>query len=214
MFIENQKEPLAEYRDKSPLAIQYFGFASYDNAPNKYFYNCEGGLFFLIFFFARIDWTLGLSGENAYGEADIKELCRTYEALENEYNDFFPISEVTGIRPDGYIINFPLFIQAEKDAHVLLTTRAVSDRSDDCYEICKRIHLWIETFANNFPRFSTVIGGWGNSKIIIRRKQEDNVLRSAQYYDALDPDKQIIYLIQITTRKSEFTSRISNELHF
>lgn len=42
MFIEYQKEPLAEYHDKSPLAIQYFGFASYDNAPNKYFYNCEG----------------------------------------------------------------------------------------------------------------------------------------------------------------------------
>lgn len=85
-------------------------------------------------------------GENAYGEADIKELCRSYEALENEYNDFFPIAEVTGIRPAGYIINFPLFIQAEKDAHVLLTTRAVSDRSDDCYEICKRSMKQFEIF--------------------------------------------------------------------
>lgn len=141
MFIEYQEEPLAEYKDKSPLAIQYFGFASYDNSPNKYFYNCEGEIFspnntplLWINFDFRCE---NFQGENAYGEADIKELCHSYEALENEYNDFFPIKEVTGIRPDGYIINFPLYIQAEKDAHVLLTTRAVSDRSDDCYEICK-----------------------------------------------------------------------------
>lgn len=91
-----------------------------------------------------------VKGENAYGEADIKEMCRSYEALENEYNDFFPISEVTGIRPDGYIINFPLFIQAEKDAHVLLTTRAVSDRSDDCYEIRKRFYTLTFIFCRRF----------------------------------------------------------------
>lgn len=53
VFIENQKEPLAEYRDKSPLSIQYFGFASYDNAPNKYFYNCEGGRVSSALFFLR-----------------------------------------------------------------------------------------------------------------------------------------------------------------
>lgn len=49
---------------------------------------------------------------------------------------------------------------------------------------------------------SAVIGGWGNSKIIIRRKQGDVVLRSAQYYDALDGEKQIVYLIQITNGKN------------
>lgn len=37
-------------------------------------------------------------------------------------------------------------------------------------------------------------------QIVIRRKQGANELRSAQLFDALDPEKQIIYLIQITTR--------------
>lgn len=119
MFIEYQKEPLAATRDANPLPIKYFGFASYDNTLNKYFYNCEG--------------------ENAYGIDDIKELCRSYQALENEYKEFYPIKDVVGIRPDGYIINFPLYIQSGKDAHVLLTTRAVDDRADDVYEICKYI---------------------------------------------------------------------------
>lgn len=117
MYIEYKKEPLAEYHDKSPLQIKYFGFASYDNTLNKYFYNCEG--------------------ENAYGIDDIKDMCRSAEATENEYKEFVPIKDVVGIRPDGYIVNFPLYIQSERDAHVLLTTRPVDDRADDCYEICK-----------------------------------------------------------------------------
>lgn len=49
----------------------------------------------------------------------MKKKCRSYEALENEYKDFFPINEVTGTQSDGYIINFPVYIQAARDAHVL-----------------------------------------------------------------------------------------------
>lgn len=81
----------------------------------KFFYNCEG--------------------ENAYGLQDIKELCRFYQATENVYNDFFKITDVTGIRSEGYIINFPFYIQAERDAHVLLTAKPVADRAANEYEI-------------------------------------------------------------------------------
>lgn len=54
VFIEYQTEPLAEYRDKNPLQIKYFGFASYDNSPNKYFYNCEGAIPDFWFHFIQI----------------------------------------------------------------------------------------------------------------------------------------------------------------
>lgn len=69
--------------DKSVLPVKYFGFASYDNSLAKFFYNCEG--------------------EHAYQEDDIKKLCRYAEASENEYKDFYKISDVTGIRPEGYV---------------------------------------------------------------------------------------------------------------
>lgn len=115
VFIENKREPLASYTDESVLQVKYFGFASYDNSPNKYFYDCEG--------------------ENAYGEEDIKGLCRYADATENEYTQFHRITDITGIRPKGYIINFPFYIQAERDAHVLLTKGPMANREDDEYEI-------------------------------------------------------------------------------
>lgn len=133
VFIDYKKEPLAEASDSNPLPIKYFGFASYDNTLNKYFYNCDG--------------------ENAYGEQDIKELCKFYEVYENEYKTFFPIADVTNIRSKGYIINFPFYIQAGRDAHVLLTTRPVDDRNDDCYEICKLFLSRTQLLLPNHFRF-------------------------------------------------------------
>lgn len=56
----------------------------------------------------------------------------------------------------------------------------MSDRNDDCYEI--------------------VFGGWSNSKIAIRRKQQTNYLRTVQL-EAVNAFKKILYLIQITTRE-------------
>lgn len=119
VFIEYQKEPLAIAADDEPLPIKYFGFASYDNSLAKFFYNCEG--------------------ENAYGEADIKDLCRYAEARENEYKEFFKITDITGVRSEGYIINFPFYIRAERDAHVLLTKGPMANREDFEYEICNYI---------------------------------------------------------------------------
>lgn len=45
-----------------------------------------------------------------------------------------------------------------------------------------------------------VIGGWGNTRVIIRRKQGADVLRETQVVDLLSNDKWIAFLIQITTR--------------
>lgn len=117
VFIEYQKQPLAVAQDKEVLPVKYFGFASYDNSLAKFFYNCEG--------------------DNAYQEDDIKKLCRYADATENEYNEFFKITDITGIRSEGYIINFPFYIQAERDAHVLLTAKPEANREANEYEIRK-----------------------------------------------------------------------------
>lgn len=123
-------------QDKDVLPVKYFGFASYDNSLAKFFYNCEG--------------------DNAYGENEIKELCHYADARENEYNEFFKITDISGIRSEGYIINFPFYIQAERDAHVLLTAKPEANREANEYEIRKysiivqinRIHffciLWVK----------------------------------------------------------------------
>lgn len=116
VFIEYKDEPLAVYTDRRPLAVKYFGFASYDNSLAKYFYDCPG--------------------EYTYDVTELAKRCNQYEESENQYKKFFPISEIEGIRPDGYIIKFPVFIHAESNAHILLSPKNRDDRSDDVYEIC------------------------------------------------------------------------------
>lgn len=117
IFIENRDEPLATYKDQNLIQVKYFGFASYDNYLAKFFYNC--------------------AGENTYSSNEIENSCRFYESWENEYKEFFKITDIPRIRPEGYLIKFPVYIQATKDAHVLLSPRAADDRADDVYEIRK-----------------------------------------------------------------------------
>lgn len=47
-----------------------------------------------------------------------------------------------------------------------------------------------------------MIGGWANQRIIIRRKQGDNVIRDVQQFDILDKDRPIVFLIQVLQRKA------------
>lgn len=94
--------------------MKYFGFSSFDNSLAKYFYGCES--------------------ENSHPEADLRELCR-YKAMENEYNEFHKITDMAGVRTSGYIINFPFYVRASRDAHVLLTTVPEANREANEYEI-------------------------------------------------------------------------------
>lgn len=63
-----------------------------------------------------------------------------------------------------------------------VTTRPVFDLNDDCYKI--------------------VIGGEGNSRIVIRRKQQAASLRNV-LFNGLNAFKTILYIIQITSRRCE-----------
>lgn len=69
--------------DKNVLPIKYFSFASWKNSLVKFFYDCEG--------------------ETTYQEEDIKKLCRYADAFENEYKEFYKITDIPGIRPEGYV---------------------------------------------------------------------------------------------------------------
>lgn len=113
MFVD-QKQVLIS-KDDNVLPIKYFGFASHDNSLAEFFYGCEG--------------------DTAYDdEAILTNLCRYADATENEYKDFYKITDIAGVRPDGYIINFPFYLQAERDAHILLTTGPTANPKDNEYE--------------------------------------------------------------------------------
>lgn len=111
--MEDQSEPLAVATDENPLNVKYFAFASQANSLAKFFYNC--------------------TGENVYGEADFRSMCQYAEALEIEYTTFYKITDIPGIRSDGFVLNFPFFVQAERDTRILLTTGPKADRNEAEY---------------------------------------------------------------------------------
>lgn len=83
VFIEYQKEPLAVVTDKNLLPVKYFSFASWRNSLARFYYDCEG--------------------EIPYQEDVIKKQCRYDDAFENEYKEFYKITDIPGIRPEGYV---------------------------------------------------------------------------------------------------------------
>lgn len=42
VYVEDQPVPLLQYRDRPPLDVKYFGFASWGGALNTFYFNCDG----------------------------------------------------------------------------------------------------------------------------------------------------------------------------
>lgn len=66
----------------------------------------------------------------------LKKQCRLYQEWENDYNKFFNLSQIPDIQPDGYLVRFPFYILAERDAHIIFTENDDPDwQADYAYEI-------------------------------------------------------------------------------
>lgn len=85
-----------------------------ENSPNK----CHN-----VFVFCQRK-NLGLSHQ-----------CKQYEESEDEYRQLMNLSDVAGTQPDGYLVRFPFYILAERDAHVVFTESESPDWfADNVYE--------------------------------------------------------------------------------
>lgn len=115
VYIEHENNPIATWKDPSPLPIKYFGFAAYDNTLNRYFFNCRG--------------------EQSKTHANLEKSCKKITATDHEYKDFLLIPSN---QPPGFLVNFPVYVTAARDAHILLASEENS--SADFYEICKLRH--------------------------------------------------------------------------
>lgn len=69
------------------------------------------------------------------------------------------------------------------------------------------------SISRYFRQWIAVIGGWGNQRVIVRRKQGANVLREVQLVDILASDKWIAFLIQITKRTITINTFLCYDLH-
>lgn len=73
--------------------------------------------------------------------------CDYYEAYENNYTLFEPLTNLPNSQPDGYIARFPLYAIGARDAHIILTeTNTPNWEKDWTYEICKNCEFLFRTF--------------------------------------------------------------------
>lgn len=64
--------------------------------------------------------------------------CKEYVEWDDDYKKLTNITDVLGINPDGYLVRFPFYIVAERDAHIVFTETDNPDWfTDNVYEIGK-----------------------------------------------------------------------------
>lgn len=114
---------IGETSDSHPIPVEYVSFGSWESNLVKFYFNCS------------FSFPLPDAVSSSFPSKDIKNRCKYADALENEYKKFFRISEINGTRPEGYIVNFPFYIQASRDAHVLFTRGPRANPDDYEYEI-------------------------------------------------------------------------------
>lgn len=116
---------LIEAKDPNPIPVKYVSFGSFKTSLVKYSFNCS-------FSFALPD-TITLP--SLHSSKIVKDHCRYEEAITYEYTDFYKITDIVGARPENYIMNLPLYIQANVNSNVLLTKGPLTNFEDNAYEI-------------------------------------------------------------------------------
>lgn len=66
----------------------------------------------------------------------LKRQCHEYQEWEYDYNKFFNLSAIAGPAPEGYLVRFPFYILADRDANVIFTETDDPDwQADYAYEV-------------------------------------------------------------------------------
>lgn len=74
---------------------------------------------------------------------------KNYEVLPDhplKYVKFIKLTELPEVRPDGYIVRIPFYVQGPGNAHILFAQKENPTEHDDAYEIGRFFRL--------FPKFS------------------------------------------------------------
>lgn len=74
----------------------------------------------------------------------LQKNCKTFEEWDEEYRTMIPLADVPGVQPENYLVRFPFYILAERDANIVFSETQEPDwLVDNVYEICeyKRIKI-------------------------------------------------------------------------
>lgn len=96
---------------------------------------------------AVVDYPIG------YTELFFKKYFHVYKTSpehSDKYIQYIKLDDIESVRPRGYLLRFPFYIQGSANAHILLTPKENPSLEDNTYEV--------------------VIGGLNNTRIVIRKR--------------------------------------------
>lgn len=161
--------PLISVFDKTPLDINYVGFAS--NSRVQFFYDVDEttilslpviGAFHSIYEIAdNVKHPLLTGIDYPVGIADLyfKKYAKEYYTIPeqpNTYAHYISLGDIDDIRPQGYLLRLPIYVQGSQMAHILLSNKEEPTEHDNAYEI--------------------VLGDRDNSRLVIRKRINGAVL--------------------------------------
>lgn len=88
------------------------------------------------------------------------------------------MEKIPGAQPDGFLVNVPFLIQGDKEAHIVLSeTDKPNWEVDNVYEF--------------------VVGGWGDTKAVIRRRRGRDVLQEELVANSISKAQPTKFVISI-----------------
>lgn len=104
------------------MRVKYFGFSSLQQSTVRAFFNC--------------------SGDEVYTAGQLQTQCQQLNSSANEY------TQLTQLQPDNSIADgdrfareFPLYVAAGRDAHILLASNSTYDTIQSGYQIGRLISI-------------------------------------------------------------------------
>lgn len=189
----NPYVPLISTFDSSPLDIKYVSFGS--NSRVQFFYGVD---YKTILSMPALDKSENLVGnviesvqhpmltsyDYPVGAADLyfKKYTKEYVTLSdqpNSYIHFMKLNDLSSIRPEGYFLRFPFFVQGSQMAHVLLSSKEYPNEHDNAYEL--------------------VMGDYSNSRIVLRKRINGAVLANIYWPNTLSQFRRKKFVFEVQT---------------
>lgn len=110
---------------------------------------------------------------------DFTQHFKVYETIEtNKYANWIKVANLPEVLPKDYILRFPFYIQGSSNAHVVLSPKENPGLEDNAYEL--------------------VIGGWGNTRITIRKRIDGYPLADVVLPNVLNVLKKKEFIFEVT----------------
>lgn len=101
----------------------------------------------------------------------------TLPETSDQYDHFIRLDDIAGIRPEGYVLQFPFYLRASKMAHVIFSAKENSTADDDAYEL--------------------IVGSEDNSRVILRKRMNGAVMANVYWPNILSKFKRIKFVFQV-----------------